>query len=181
MRSSSPSSCSVNITQHMPCLSSQNPDYIPAYFCLTSCDFISVNSFSIIFYTFLITLGTKMENVHNSHFFDLSAWLQIYNLCIKCVVPFNRCSAWWVYGRDDHMSFCDFDTDWYSLVRCKATKLLWLACGEKNTVYYLLKHSTYSLGHLSHSGWPIAMGWRPSSCVVRCALTSSPQKLLGQS
>ena len=26
--------------------------------------------------------------------------------------------------------------------------------------------------------WPIAMGWRPSSCVVRRALTSSPQKLL---
>lgn len=58
MRSSSPSSCSVNITQHMPCLSSQKPDYIPAYFCLTSCDSISVNIFSIIFYTFLITLGT---------------------------------------------------------------------------------------------------------------------------
>ena len=29
--------------------------------------------------------------------------------------------------------------------------------------------------------WPIAMGWHPSSCVVHRALTSSPQKLLGQS
>ena len=29
--------------------------------------------------------------------------------------------------------------------------------------------------------WPIAMGWRPSSCGVRRPLTSSSQELLGQS
>ena len=29
--------------------------------------------------------------------------------------------------------------------------------------------------------WPIAMGWRPSSCVVRRPLTSSSQELLSQS
>ena len=34
------------------------------------------------------------------------------------------------------------------------------------------------LGHLS---WPIAMGWRPSSSVVRRALTFSSQELLSQS
>ena len=29
--------------------------------------------------------------------------------------------------------------------------------------------------------WPIAMGWRLSSSIMRCALTSSSQELLGQS